>query len=362
MKGQKIVPLIMLALIFILLASLSFSCAQGEEKEASSKIITITDAAGRVVEIPSPLNRVIAIGPGAHVAMKAIGVNPDKIVGIPQMISEEKILFPELFNKPIVTARRWWELNFEKIIELKPQVVIVDVKTTKPEVEDKLEGMGIKVVRLDFHEPETMESNVKILGKMFGREQQAEEFAKFWSSELMAIQKKIQHLGDNEKVRLYLEDWRGGPYHASTEDSSYGQLAKMVGAVNIAHGYVGGSIAELSAEYIIKENPQVIVKISREGGFGNTDQVPLKEAREEIMEREGFRMIEAVKEGRVYVISNDVFGGAFKNIGACYLAKVFYPELFKELDPQKYLKEYLEKYLGVKYEDAKGVFIYPELT
>jgi len=40
-----------------------------------------------------------------------------------------------------------------------------------------------------------------------------------------------------------------------------------------------------------------------------------------------------------------------------YLAKILYPEKFANFDPDAILKEYLDTYLGIKWQ---GVYVYPE--
>jgi iron complex transport system substrate-binding protein len=43
-------------------------------------------------------------------------------------------------------------------------------------------------------------------------------------------------------------------------------------------------------------------------------------------------------------------------MGASYMAKWFYPDIFKDLDPEAINKKYFEKWLGVPY---KGIWVYP---
>ena len=52
--------------------------------------------------------------------------------------------------------------------------------------------------------------------------------------------------------------------------------------------------------------------------------------------------------------------GVFENVAICYMAKIFYPELFEDMNPEEYLKEMVEKYLGLDYATMKGVYVYPD--
>lgn len=81
--------------------------------------------------------------------------------------------------------------------------------------------------------------------------------------------------------------------------------------------------------------------------------------RDEAAGRPGWDSIDAVKKDHVCVLSNDILGGAQHFIGVAYLAKLFCPELFDDLDPAALHQEYLERFQGL---DFQGVYIYPELS
>jgi len=61
--------------------------------------------------------------------------------------------------------------------------------------------------------------------------------------------------------------------------------------------------------------------------------------------------------GKVFIICTDLQGAGKRPAGLPYLAKVFHPELFKDLQPEFVLKEYYEKWQGVP---DQGVYIYPQ--
>lgn len=70
-----------------------------------------------------------------------------------------------------------------------------------------------------------------------------------------------------------------------------------------------------------------------------------------------------MKKGDVYLVSgcfrNDATGGL---IGVAYMAKLFFPEIFADLDPQAIHQEYLTRFLRLDYNISEhGVFIYPPL-
>ncbi|MCD5412847.1 MAG: hypothetical protein LR006_01855, partial [Dehalococcoidia bacterium] len=73
--------------------------------------------------------------------------------------------------------------------------------------------------------------------------------------------------------------------------------------------------------------------------------------------RPGWENLEAVKEGRVYLVSMDLSFGPLAILLHLYVGKILHPELFADLDPEAILREYFEEFHGV---ELKGIFIYPD--
>jgi iron complex transport system substrate-binding protein len=70
----------------------------------------------------------------------------------------------------------------------------------------------------------------------------------------------------------------------------------------------------------------------------------------------------AVKNGRVYVMYMGLPLGIQGPIGEAYAAKIIQPDLFKDLDPQRMIQEFLSDFLDAQFDPRQhGVFIYPPL-
>ncbi|MEW6448179.1 MAG: hypothetical protein AB1426_08830 [Bacillota bacterium] len=65
---------------------------------------------------------------------------------------------------------------------------------------------------------------------------------------------------------------------------------------------------EISAEWVPTQKPQVIVKNTAQPnwGYGVTESAVFRPVREEIMQRPGFDQTPAVKNNRVFIITNDL--------------------------------------------------------
>ncbi|PKG31430.1 MAG: hypothetical protein CW742_13440, partial [Methanoregula sp.] len=71
---------------------------------------------------------------------------------------------------------------------------------------------------------------------------------------------------------------------------------------------------------------------------------PLAQVRENILNRPGFGKINAVKNGRVYVIDGDIMNGPTGPVGLMYITKSFYPDLFADISPDAVFREFSDKY------------------
>jgi iron complex transport system substrate-binding protein len=144
-------------------------------------------------------------------------------------------------------------------------------------------------------------------------------------------------------------------------------MVEMAGGMNIAQDLDplgSGTTSEVDPEWIIDQNPEIIIKVVSGStvscGYDQDDVTPMKLAQEEIITRPGFENIDAVKNGRVYLISSHICDRSCNAIGIAYMAKWFHPELFKDLDPQAIHQEYLTRFQGLDYSLGKhGVFAYP---
>ena len=61
--------------------------------------------------------------------------------------------------------------------------------------------------------------------------------------------------------------------------------------------------------------------------------------------QDGDTELDAVKEKRVYALDNDIMRTLHDYVLIEYIGKALYPETFKDFDPVKEQKEFVEKYV-----------------
>lgn len=100
-----------------------------------------------------------------------------------------------------------------------------------------------------------------------------------------------------QKPTVYLEFY--GDY-ATVAGGSWGaQFIELAGGRNIAAAEQVPN-PKVSAEWVLAQNPQVIIRaLSEDFGYGTTAETA-RAKRAEIMSRPGWKQITAVKQGQVY--------------------------------------------------------------
>jgi|Deesub1362A_J573_1020465.scaffolds.fasta_scaffold03055_5 iron complex transport system substrate-binding protein len=375
MLKKKSDKLLLVVIAFVLLMFGAVSCTMQQAKhdtpsETEGGVrypLTITDSAGKTVVLDGPVEKAVVLNSRVAEAMRLLGVQ-DRIIAVSDSIIESCKQFPMLSKKPSIGSGL--RPCVETIVSFKPDVVFAWVRRPDPKVlqEDELEAAGIKVIRLDLYKAKTLLGEIKILGEIFDRKAELEAYIDWHDKYINLIKSRVATISEEDRVRVFIEsDGAGknpGTRRAMGGRSGIQELVTIAGGINIAADYIPKTSGDVETEWILAENPDVIIgrEMRRAGGFETNDPADMREHYQEIKELPGFaEKVKAVVNNRVYIISSDVVGGPALPVGAAYLAKWFYPEKFEDLDPQAIHQEYIDKFWGgISYDvTAEGVFVYP---
>ena len=326
----------------------------GKEKE-----LTISDCGGGPVTVHKPLNRIIVVYHTTGGAIRALG-SKDRVVGVCDMFPKVPTFFPDLSKKQCVGNRQ--DLDVEKILELEPDAVILHQKGAwaSPNLEDKLKGTGIDVIRVSISKPETLRNGLIQFGYLLDEVENARNYFEWHDKYIDEIKERVSGIPEDKRTRVFIED--GGSI-SERKISPHIKTCEQAGGIQLgADLYVAGQ-KTVEVEWIIEQNPEVIVAEGRGGGYETEDVSHFKAHYDEILGVPGFDQIKAVQDNRVY-ITTIRFGMALKSpIGTVYMAKWFYPDLFEDLDPQAMHQEYVDKFCpGLDFDVSEhGVFVYPPI-
>ena len=323
---------------------------------------TIVDSAGRTVTIYKPVKRIAMMNGDCMPIMRAIHAT-DKIVAVNKYTIQDEILYPEFSDYPNIGSV--WSPNYEALLAAKPDTVILYgtiFKKKCTDIENKLKEVApdVTTIWLDGYKPgltpkpgaQLIEES-RELGYLLDREEEAEEWIGFYEGIMDSITEKVG--GIENKTRVYLECWK--TWYTAGPDAGWGEKLKISGGENIFSDISGYKNIDPGA--VLYRNPEAIIWIEKtKGGYDTGDLTELSSIRDEIMER--LNTTTAAKNGKVFIINTDVFGGTEHFIGIAYVAKWLYPANFTDLKPEIIHKQYLTEFqrLSDSLVD-NGVFVYP---
>ena len=331
--------------LFLLLSLLLTGCC-GLQKQAESNtaaMFTVTDSSGRHVQLRQPVKRAVVVNAYNAELINAIGAL-EQVVGVDYYIYQDQEGFRHRFNKDTLVGQNQGGLNYEKIIALKPDVVIMTGNSGWQEAEKKLRPFGIPVVTVDAYYTGQFAANVRLLGQIFGREGDAGELAAYFTDRLRYIDTQLQNV---PRRSVYFE------YRSSGKTTVPGDyFYKMVDYAYGGNIFAADPNVNIDIEAVVAQNPQYIVKVSDTDVYSSylpPTAAEMQKIKSGITSRPGWEYIDAVKNDRILLLSHYAHGGASKLVGTMYIAKFLYPEYLPDLHPEQVFKDWVTKYQHLDY-------------
>ncbi|CAM6854957.1 ABC transporter substrate-binding protein [Morganella morganii] len=336
---------------------------------------TVVDAAGRTVEVPEKVERIL-LGEGRMIHAVALleGDKPlARIAGWqgdfrkldPQSYAVYKAKFSEIDKIPLIGNTTEDSVSAEKVLTLNPDVAIFGLAGHGPgknsELVGQLEKAGIPVVFVDFrNEPlKNTLPGMRVLGKVLHREEKAKAFEDFYQKQMKLVTDVTDKIPEDKKPTVFI-DLRAGSFPdccGTAGNGNLGNFIDLAGGKNIAKDVLPTPLGTMNLEKVIAADPDIYL-VSGAKAPGSTDagvqlgaqatEADAKASLKAITERKGINTLTAVKEGRDYAIWHNYYNSPYNVIAAQAFAKWFYPEQFKDLDPKKTMDEMYSQFLAVE--------------
>jgi iron complex transport system substrate-binding protein len=146
---------------------------------------TVTDSAGRQVEVPDRIERVFAAGPPASVLLYVLA--PDRLAGWQRAPHPEDLPYiaPEYRDLPVLGSLTGGDtVNLEVLLQTKPDLIVDfgSVRDTYVSLAERVQAQtGIPYILIDGRFANTAAS-VRLLGAILGVEERAERIASYVES------------------------------------------------------------------------------------------------------------------------------------------------------------------------------------
>lgn len=341
------------------MAALTLLAAAGT---AVAQPVTVTDIVGRTVALPEPAKRIV-LAQGRQ--LNAFGLlHPDPLSLLagwgadhqrqnPDAYARYRERFPRIETLPTVgDGATDGGFSLEKTIALAPDLVILSGSLAgnrrgPGDLVQRLEAAGIKVAVVDFYLRPLTDTvpSLRILGKLIGREQQAEDFIRFYEAKLSRISRRLEGAA---RPRVFIHAHAGGPECCpSPGKGTFNDFITAAGGSNIAAPLLPGATGQISLEQLISLDPDIYVAtggthMAKSGGLVLGLGVPRETAATsfaKLLSQPGLSTLSAIRNGRasaMWQLFNDT---PLHVVAIEALAKWIHPALFADLDPAATLTE-----------------------
>jgi len=284
----------------------------------SSKPTTMQDREGNEFNVPKEVNTIISTAPSNTEVLVALGL-ADKLVAVDKYSADVEGISEDL---PKIDFRN---PDAEAIIALNPDIVIASGHN-KVGDEDPfalIKEAGITVVYIpSSYSIDGIYGDIEFIANLTGTEKEGEELINSMKEEVEAI----KAIGDTitDKKNVYFEIGAGSGLYTFGNETFLNEMIEIIGATNV-FGEENSWIT-VTPEAVIDANPDVIL-----ANTPGTNEAGLT-AVEDIVSREGWDTITAVKNGDVYEIDKNSSSRASQNIIKALkeMAKAVYPDEYKD--------------------------------
>ncbi|EFK97118.1 Periplasmic binding protein [sediment metagenome] len=270
---------------------------------------TLKDAAGFPLKIDKQYERIVSLNPSASEIVASLG-GEDNLIGVTTFCD-----YPEgLKTKEKIGSVL--EIDYEKIVSLKPDLVLAMKEGNREKSVEILRSLGLNVFTLDrVRSFSDLFKNIQDCGLILDREREAAKIITDMKQDIARIKEKVK---DRDRIKVF---WQYGenPIVSANKETLANEMIEISGGVNIAAD-AKIRYPRYSLEEIIKRNPQVII-LTAMGLRGD-------EAKKEWGR---YTTIRAVRDKRIHVIDSGLVCNLGPRLeeGLRQVAAAIHPGIFK---------------------------------
>jgi len=340
----------------VMIGTMMLFCGSTDAGEA----LTVTDAAGRSVSVPGPVQHVICSGPGALRLLTYLGAQ-DRIVAVDDMEKNRRrfdarpyaLANPQFKTYPIFGEFRGHD-NPERILTLspQPQVIFKTYATMGYDPVELQQKTGIPVVVLEYGDLGAYRIHLyealRIMGKVLHKEARAEAVIRFFDENIQALNKRTGNIPDEQKPLCFVGGIaKKGPHGFQSTEPGYPPF-RFANVKNAAHDPTVTvkplQHSNVAKEKIVEWDPRILMldlsTLQMGNGMGGLHELKTDPA---------YRALTAVRTGKVFgVLPYNWYTRNFGSIlaDAWFIGKMVYPERFTDIDPPKKADEIYEFLVG----------------
>jgi len=217
------------------------------------------DALGRRLEIIHPPRRIISLAPNLTEIIFAMGAG-DRLAGVTSYCDYP----PAARDKEKVGDTI--QPNIERIIALKPDLVLVSTSSQLEHLTTRLDQLSIPVYVTNPRTVQDVIASIRRIGEVLGSQEAAGALAGEMQTRIESIQKQVE---SSRRVRV-LYALQTGPLIVPGRNTFINDLLKLAGADSISSSETA-DYPQFSLESVIARAPEAIIVQDTHGAGGPSD-------------------------------------------------------------------------------------------
>ncbi|MBS1809367.1 MAG: cobalamin-binding protein [Acidobacteria bacterium] len=263
---------------------LSVSCHQRIDSQKHHGKQLFTDETGRQIALTPNPQRIISLAPNITETLFALGLG-ERVIGVTTYCD-----FP-VEAKAKEKVGDTLKPNLERIIALKPDLVLISTASQLEKITQQLDQLNIPIFITNPKTVAEVLTSIRKLGEITGTSQQAETLT-------LAMQTKIresQQIVTNQSLPKVLYVLQLSPLITAGKNTFINDLIQMAGGQSIS-GEEAADYPQFSRETAIARAPEVIIVPQSHG----TELVNVEAI------KQGFAITPAVKNNRIVSVNPDL--------------------------------------------------------
>ena len=312
---------------------------------------SVTDMAGRAVEVPDTISTVFATSPVGSIYVYTLA--PEKLLGWNYEFNDWELKYIQEQYRDLPVYGMNDSLNLEALIAAKPDIILQvgSLGEKAQEQADELSsqtGIPVLMYSLDLTSTPLVYTQ---LGELLGEVDRAQELVAYSTRVIEDAQTRTNDIPEDQRVTVY---YGNGPQSLNTapQGSDAAEVFELAGGVNCAAIELTEDTeterVDISPETLIAWNPDII--------FVNgepKDDLSAQSAADAILADPTYQSLQAVADGRVYGIPQTPFSwldrpkGPNRIIGVLWTGALMYPDLYTDIDLTQEIQDFYNMFYHV---------------
>ncbi|NFP91105.1 siderophore ABC transporter substrate-binding protein [Clostridium sporogenes] len=266
--NKKVWTIVGILIVFIVGGTLFFKPKENKKEEASSVDIKINHKLGEATLKKNP-KKVVVFDYGTLDSLDKMGI---EIKGLPK--SNIPSYLSKYKDDKYVDVGTLFEPNFERLNEIKPDVIFISARQSKVYEELNKIAPTIQLNTENGKYMESVKSNLEKLGKVFDKEDFVKDEIKELDDSVKDINKKASESGKKALVVLAND----GALSAYGKGSRFGIIHEELG-FPLSDEHIDTAVhgQKISFEYVVEKNPDYIFVVDRgavvQGGHKSVNKI-----------------------------------------------------------------------------------------